>query len=181
MAAETWKPVVGYEGYYEISDKGNLRSVDRVETMRNGRTRMKYGKPLAKVWYDGQHHYKGATLCKDGQHKRLSIHRLVAMAFVPNPNGYPEVNHIDEDRLNNCADNLEWCDRQYNNTHGTIRARVATSQGKSVLQLDENGAVIKQWASQGLAAASTGASQTGISACCRGACKQSGGFGWRYA
>lgn len=181
MITETWKPVVGYEGFYEVSDKGNIRSVDRIETMNDGRTRKKRGKTLTKVWYDGQHHYKGVTLCKNREHKRFSVHRLVAIAFIPNPGNLPEVNHIDENKLNNSADNLEWCNRKQNNTHGTIRVRVAAKQGKKILQLDENGNVIKEWSSEGLAAASTSASQSGISACCRGVCKQSGGFGWRYA
>lgn len=181
MGAEKWLPVVGYEGYYEVSDHGSVRSLDRTEVLKDGRTRRKRGKTLTKIWYDGKHHYKGVTLCKDGEHKRLSIHRLVAIAFIPNPHNLPEVNHKDENTVNNAADNLEWCDKQYNNTYGTLRARVAAAQGKTVLQLDANGNVIKEWTSEGLAAASTGASQTGISACCRGIGKTSGGFGWRFA
>ena len=181
MGAETWKPVVGYEGYYEVSDQGNLRSVDRVETMKNGRTRRKRGRLLKQIWYDGKKHYRGAMLCKDGKHKRLSIHRLVAEAFVSNPDMLPEVNHKDENKLNNRADNLEWCDRKHNNTYGTAKLRAAVTQGKPVLQLDLDGNIINAWPSEGLAAEFTSASQSGISACCNGICKTSGGFGWRFA
>lgn len=145
MADERWLPVAGFEGYYEVSDHGRVRSVDRVVTF-------KYG-----------------------------VHRLVATAFIPNPDNLPEVNHKDENKNNNRVENLEWCDRQYNNTYGTAKMRAAITQGKPVLQLDENGEIINAWPTAGMAAAFTKATQGGIDGCCRGENKTSGGYGWRWA
>lgn len=181
MGVEKWLPVVGYEGHYEVSDKGRVRSLDRMITMKNGITRKTEGRILAPQNSNGQGRYRAVTISRDGIAKRVSIHRLVAEAFIPNPNGFKEINHKDEDKTNNHVENLEWCDRQYNNTYGTAKVRAAVTQGKPVLQLDGDGNVINGWPSMGLAAMFTGASQGGISACCRGEISSSGGYGWKLA
>ena len=180
MGAEIWKPIAGFEGYYEVSNRGRIRSVDRIVTMKNGRKRLTQGKMLKPFVYNGDGNYTGVVLSKDGNHRKHSIHRLVAQAFVPNPNNLPEVNHKDENKTNNCAENLEWCDRKYNNTYGTAKVRAAVTQGKPVLQL-KDGRIVNAWPTEGLAAQFTGASQGGISACCRGEMKTSGGYGWMWA
>lgn len=104
---ETWRPVVGFEGDYEVSDHGNLRS-------------LKYGKvrPLRTyLWGPG---YLYCQLSKDGKSSPFSVHRLVALAFLGMPDGdRDEINHIDGDKLNNHVSNLEWCTRLQNMRHAS--------------------------------------------------------------
>ena len=116
---EIWKDVVGFEGLYKVSNKGNVFSVGRRDTIgRKCGGRML--KPLShKVGY------LQVQLHKNGKMKNKYIHRLVAEAFIPNHNNLPEVNHIDEIKDNNELSNLEWCTRQYNNNHGTRIERVS--------------------------------------------------------
>ena len=147
---EIWKPVVGYEGCYEVSNMGRVRSVER-----KARFVSKHGKECIRtVRAKELNPSLGQTtkrfsvmLSKKGKTKRMSVHRLVAMAFVnnPNPSEFTEVNHIDEDPTNNKADNLEWCNRRYNMTYGTIRERieqktkrcpVEARKGEEVLRYD---------------------------------------------
>lgn len=110
---EIWKDVVGYEGYYEVSNLGNVRSV----------TRVKKGKQLKAL--ERQHGYLGVQLWGKGGNARgfkaFSIHRLVAEAFIPNPNNYPEINHIDEDKTNNRVENLEWVTHKQNMNWGILQ------------------------------------------------------------
>lgn len=120
MAIPVWKPVTGYEGLYEISDTGQVRSLFRYK---------KVLKP--NVTRTGYH---TVELFKNGVSKRLLIHRLVAQAFIPNPNGLPQVNHKDEIRSNNCVDNLEWCTAKYNmHYNGGIERRTANRNYDSEL------------------------------------------------
>lgn len=177
---EEWRSVVGYEGYYEVSNLGEVRSLERVVKMKDGSTRITHGKTLTQGRYNSKSNYRAVALCKDGQTKKASVHSLVAKAFIPNPDNLPEINHKDENKQNNRVDNLEWCDRRYNNTYGTAKFRAAVTQGKPVLQI-KDGRIVNAWPSEGLAAMFTGASQTGISACLRGLCKTSGGYEWQLA
>ncbi|TYS91926.1 NUMOD4 domain-containing protein [Rossellomorea aquimaris] len=106
-----WKPVGGYEGFYEVSSSGDIRGVERVTT--HGR-RIK--SKLRKL-YIGNHGYKFTMLNKDGKQKSLTVHRLVANAFIPNPENKGDVNHIDGNKMNNSVDNLEWLTRSENIRH----------------------------------------------------------------
>lgn len=126
---EIWKYIPGYEGLYQVSNQGNVRSVDRIIKDTN-RTRLYKGKPL-KQFLDHKG-YKVVTLSKQGSLKVIKVHRLVAMAFIPNPESYPEINHKDENKINNSVENLEWCTTQYNTSYGTRAARmVATKRAKN--------------------------------------------------
>lgn len=117
---EIWKPVVGYEGLYEVSNLGRVRSVDRYVRFGrwgdNGQTRLRKSQLISPKIDEG---YYRVNLNKDGHQKMFKVHRLVAMAFIPNPDNLPVVNHKDENRLNNCVNNLEWCTQQYNSVYGT--------------------------------------------------------------
>ena len=112
---EIWKDIVGYEGLYQVSNLGNVK-------------RLKGYKGRGKGYIVEEHliqpsinsrGYQNVILCKNGKTKTFSMHRLVAIAFLDNSDNLPEVNHKDEDKTNNCVDNLEWCDRVYNNNYGT--------------------------------------------------------------
>lgn len=111
MTEEIWKPVVGYEGLYEVSNLGNVKSLDRVvknlsgDYIKSGAIKKQSSRPRG---------YRVVTLTKNGNSKRLSVHRLVAMAFISNPYNYPEVDHIDRDPSNNIVENLRWCSHEDN-------------------------------------------------------------------
>ena len=114
------KPVIGYEGYYEVDNCGRVYALDRVIHVEDhGRS---YDKPLIGGIIKQHMHSKGykiVPLTRDGKTKNVFVHRIVAMAFLANPNKLPCVNHKDEDKTNNFAENLEWCTYQYNNAYGS--------------------------------------------------------------
>lgn len=137
---EIWKDVVGYEGYYEVSNLGNVRSV----------TRVKKGKQLKPI--ERRHGYLAVQLHGKGGNERgfkaFSIHRLVAEAFISNPNNYPEVNHIDEDKSNNRVDNLEWVTHKQNMNSGTIIESFEgrkSHRAKPIIQYDREGNMIAEF------------------------------------
>lgn len=111
---EEWRDIKGYEGKYQISNLG------RVKSLRDSHNnyREKYIKSRIRRGY------LSVTLCNKGKQKQFLVHRLIAEAFIPNPNNYPQVNHKDENKLNNNIENLEWCTVLYNNCYGTRLKRV---------------------------------------------------------
>ena len=119
---EVWKDVVGFEGIYKVSSLGNVARV------RNGSLRQ-----LKKCPAGGKHNrdYLYVSLTHREKVRFSSVHRLVAEAFIPNPEGLPQVNHKDEDKFNNCVDNLEWCTASYNNRYGTKISRGVDTMKKS--------------------------------------------------
>lgn len=114
---EKWKPIDGYEGLYEVSNLGRVKSLNYDHT---GKERIMKPNKLKKGYLQVQ-------LWRDGKYKMFLVHRLVATAFIPNPNNYPYINHKNETPLNNCAENLEWCDCKYNNNYGTRMEKIAAS------------------------------------------------------
>lgn len=109
---EIWRPVPGYDRY-EVSNYGRVRSVDHID----GIGRKHHGRILRQT-SDGKGNYLYVTLTSPLGHRKESVHRIVASAFLPNTEGYNEINHIDEDKKNNVVWNLEWCSRSYNNSYG---------------------------------------------------------------
>lgn len=139
---EYWKEIKGFEGLYEISSTGKVRSLDKVVLCRAGKTRIIKGKELILTKNCG---YLMIVLHKD--HKAFSrlVHRMVAEAFIPNPNNYPQVNHKDEDKTNNNVENLEWCSCEYNNNYGShISNMVATKIMKGQLNPEHIGLPIEE-------------------------------------
>lgn len=116
---EKWCPICGYEGIYEVSNLGRVRSLARTVIRSDGQKTTVREKILSgNKNTDG---YLQCKLCKDGKYITVRVHRLVATAFVPNPYNLPEVNHIDTDRTNNCASNLEWASHIDNVRHSALK------------------------------------------------------------
>ena len=157
---EEWKDVVGAEQFYQISDLGRIRN--------------KITKDILKPSKSGA--YRHIEL-RYGINKNVLIHRLVAEAFIPNPFNFRCVNHIDEDKENNCADNLEWCTYQYNCRYGNG----SLARNSKIIQYDMRGNALKIWNSMKEAAECLGINYQGISSCCRNKKKSSGGFMWSFA
>ncbi len=110
---EIWKDIKEYEGLYQVSNMGRVKSLKRKDA--SGHLLNERLLSIA-VTHSG---YKYVGFYKDNQGKKFKVHRLVAQAFIPNPSDYPQVNHIDEDKTNNCVNNLEWCSAKYNANYGT--------------------------------------------------------------
>jgi hypothetical protein len=124
---EIWKPVLGYENFYEISNIGNIRSVNRV--INNRLFKGQLLKPRNKENKEGN--YLTVSLKKDSNNKTKFVHRLVAESFIENPNNFPHVNHIDENKLNNSLENLEWCDAKYNCNYGNRNNSIIETKFKN--------------------------------------------------
>lgn len=165
---EEWKPIVCYEEKYQISNYGQVKSLNY-----RGSGKDKILK-LQKDTYG----YNKVILYKNGKAKTRTVHRLVAEAFIPNPNNLPQINHKDEDKSNNCVDNLEWCSAKYNNSYGSRKERVSMLQGKKVrcVELD------KVFDSFAEAARELGLKVTNISRCCHNikGYKTAGGYHWEF-
>lgn len=158
---EIWKDCKGYEDLYQISNQGRVWSVKR----------QKYLKPLLNT---KGYLYVGLQ-SKNGKRKTEYIHRLVAIAFIDNPNNLPQVNHKDEDRQNNCVDNLEWCDSKYNNNYGSRNENVSKGLSKAVFCVELN----KTFDSITHASIETNISISCISKACSGKQKTAGKYHWR--
>ena len=168
---EIWKDIQGYEGLYMVSNLGRVKSLNYHNTGKEG---------ILKEYIDKRknHHYHRVTLSKNGKTDRISVHVLVALVFIPNPNNLPEVNHKDENPHNNIVDNLEWCNRSYNINYGTRNKRVGKANCKTVYQLTLNGELVKIWESSYEVAHQLGYSHSLISRCCRGKGKTAYGYKW---
>lgn len=115
---EEWRPIVGYEGLYEVSSYGRVRSFDKYDSMNRF-----YEGRILKLFAD-RLGYLRAQLYSNSKRKSFLVHRLVAEAFIPNPDNLPQVNHIDENPSNDNVDNLEWCSAKYNSNYGTRIDRI---------------------------------------------------------
>lgn len=168
LMVEEWNAIEGYEGLYEVSNRGQIRSLKRNTSK---------GKVL-KPHNAGK--YLQVCLCKNGKTAYKSIHRLVAKAFAPNVNNFPEVNHKDENKFNNSATNLEWCTQIENLAYGTRLERIGHAKSKAVRAFNEAGVLIAEYKSIKEAAEQNGLASINISRCCRGIYKQSRGYIWQF-
>lgn len=147
---EIWKDVgvydgVDYTGLYESSTFGNVRSLDRETVCKNGKIRHSRGKILKQ--YTNEAGYNIVGLCKDGNSRIVSVHRLIMNTHNPNQNPelYTDINHIDENKTNNRLSNLEWVTHKQNMNYGTIKERLSKKHQKEVVQLANDGTFIKKW------------------------------------
>lgn len=176
---ENWRPVAGYESLYLVSDNGNVKSLPKLITYSDGRIR-KYNEKILKLQIS-KSGYTVINLTKDGCKCTKYVHRLVAEAFIPNPEQLPEINHIDEDKTNNHSSNLEWCDRTYNNHHSMITETLNESKKVPVIQLTLDGSFIRRWSGIREAARGLGMkTHKHIRECCLGQAKSCYGFKWQY-
>ena len=176
---EIWKPITCYEGRYEISNHGRVRSF----VTNRGYIRKR---PLILRVKIDKYGYETIGLSKNGVKKFITIHRLVGNAFIPNPYNLPQINHKDEDKRNNNVDNLEWCTGKYNCNYGSHREKISKSKTNSpkisyiVLQYDLAGNLIKEYPSANEAMRQLGVGAGNISKCCNGVISQSGGYIWKW-
>lgn len=173
---EEWRDMSGFEGLYLISNLGRVKSVKRFKRNNGGIQLVNERLRILTPDKDG---YLRVCLSKDGRHYLKGVHRLVAEAFIPNPDNLPVVNHKNEDKQDNRVENLEWCTVQYNTRYGNGIKKMAIKQGRPVLQIS-NDKVIKEYYSTGEASRQTGISQGSIYNVCKGKGKHAGGYEWRF-
>ena len=194
-AAEVWKPILGYEGLYEVSNEGRIRSLDRIVEQDNNGSKAKtfYKGKILKGRKNGGG-YRVVHVSKNGVSRRLSVHREVAKVFCDKPDGCDVVNHIDNNPSNNKAENLEWTTYKGNMQWATKQGRMhynpenlkkaQQSRARAVIATDKNGNEY-YFPSQKIAAETLGMQSVRghIAACCRKdyGYKTVGGYSWRYA
>lgn len=178
---EIWKDVVGYEGFYEVSNYGRIKSLSKKAKNKNGYriTKEKIMKNVLK-----NNGYSAITLYKNKKSKTYLIHRLVAQAFINNPHDYPCINHKDENKLNNRIDNLEWCTPKYNNNYGLHNEKMKKTKqkkyGKAVKQLTNDGEIIEIFCCIREANRKTNIGRKEIKKVCEKQYKKAGGYRWEY-
>ena len=160
---EIWRDIEGYEGLYQISNKG------RVKSLYNGSER------ILRPGIDG-YGYMFVGLYHDNIRNFFKLHRLVAQAFIPNLYNKPQVNHLDENKKNNCVDNLEWATAKENSNYGTRNERLS----RKILQYSKSGDFIREWPSALEVERIFGIANSNIISCCKGRYKSAGGFVWKY-
>ena len=185
---EKWKPVVGYEGLYEVSSLGRIRSLSRSIQGNKG----EYVIPSRILKGHYCYGYRYVELRKGGKPKLYRVHRLVAEAFLPNPNKYPIINHKNEIKDDNRVDNLEWCTYKYNSNYGNIKSKLKqSSHCRPIIQLTKEGIFVAKYESIVDASKVTKIEHTNIIQCAKGrplkCCdgklrirRYAGGFIWRY-
>lgn len=182
MQNEIWKDIKGYEGIYQVSNLGNVRSLDRYGFIKGNKTFFK-GKQLKQK--TDKRKYKRVSLCKEGKQRTITVHRLVMESFVENIFNYPCINHKDENPSNNKLDNLEWCTQKYNINYGTCREKIkknhksqinCESTSKKVINLDTN----EIFPSIHEAGRRFKINFQNIYKCCKGKRNTAGGYRWGY-
>ena len=168
---EEWRPVVGYDGLYEVSNFGNVKSLNYHCTGKSKNLKLILTK-------DG---YFNVMLVKDKKKKIMRVHRLVAMAFIPNPDNLPIINHKDETRDNNRVENLEWCTNKYNLNYGTYRKRMSELNEKyPVLQYTLDGVFVRRHTSTAAAAKYVHGLLSNILNVCTGKRNSAYGYKWEF-
>lgn len=184
---EIWKDIPDYEGLYQVSNLGRIKSLDRIVTSKRGWSKFVKGRILKP----SKHHYGylQVSLLRNGNQKPVWIHSLVAQSFIPNPDKFPCVNHKDECKTNNMVDNLEWCDIAYNNAHGTRVERLSKTQrndpkkSKQVKQIDcKSGQTLAIFPSIAEASRQTNISEENIRSVAKSKphCLTAGGYKWAF-
>lgn len=176
---ENWLPIKGFEGLYEVSDLGRIKVLEK----RKG-TNYSVLVPEGIKKPSNNGNYFIVTICKNSTKFTRFVHRLVAQHFIDNALNLPEVNHIDGDKLNCAAYNLEWCTRAQNEKHsyekGLKHTGAMWGNSKAVIQYTLSGQFIKEWACFADIKRAHGFDRRVISRCCKGLTNMSHGFIWKY-
>ena len=182
---ELWKDIKGYEGLYQVSNYGNVKGLAKKHGYSNRQ------ESIIKQYKNKKGYYK-VVLSKNGKQKNIEVQRIVAEAFL-NKNDFKsyidedrekinlnklQVNHINEDKSDNKASNLEWCSPKYNVNYGKRGQKASISLGKKILQFDTEGNFIKEWQSIKQAFLKLHISKIGL--VCKGRRKTAGGYIWKY-
>ena len=162
---EQWRDIEGYEGLYQVSNEGRVKALGRTIVYKNGH-KYKYDEHLMRIIVD-QEGYCYVGLNAGGKQKRFRVHRLVANAFIPNPDNLPEINHKNECTTDNSVENIEWCDHTYNINFGTRNKRVGKQYEKKVYQYSIDGELLRVFDSLTDAANFNGCDIANISTGCR--------------
>ena len=181
---EIWKNIEGYENY-QVSNLGNVRNLNYNGTKGNVKNLVPKKNNSGRLWVE---------LWANGRGKIFLIHRLVGMAFIPNPDNLPQINHKDENPLNNCVENLEWCTASYNvkysarlhperfrNRHYSNHKGHGNKLSLKINQYDLQGNFIRSWDNSRTIFLETGMSDWSITQCCRGNRHTAYGYTWQYA
>lgn len=190
---EIWKDIKGYEGYYQISNFGRVKSVERT-IIYIGRNQTSAEFKMGKYCNErilktaSNRGYEIVTLGRNSRRATYQVHRLVAEHFIPNPNEYPTINHKDENKRNNRVDNLEWCTNEYNSNYGTRNQRIVEKLKDNenyyipVLCYDLDNNFVKKYESAEQAGKELGISGSGITACCKMyfGRTSAAGYKWKY-
>ena len=178
MKNEEWRDVVGYEGRYQVSSMGRVKSLKRKFIDKIGRER--YVKECFLKPGADRGGYLRVGLCDGEKRKTFKVHRLVCEAFHENPDNKPQVNHINEIKTDNRASNLEWATARENSNFGTRNERLGKAQSKPVAQYAQDGELIKVWPSTMEVERQAGFSNGNISQAANGKYKHAYGFIWKY-
>ena len=182
---ENWKDIKGYEGFYQVSDLGRVKSLERDVYCQNGIVRHIEEKILVPNLNNKGYQYVG--LSKNGKRKGMLVHRLVALAFIPNLENKSQINHKNEIKNDNVVENLEWCENKYNANYGTRNERII--QNRRSYKLENNPrakAVFCEELNKTFDCAKSVEEELGIDAsaicqACKGKIKTAGKFHWKYA
>jgi len=185
MVNEVWKDIKGYEGLYQVSNYGKVKSLKRKVYSGKNRFRWHYERIMSNKKNNGNG-YIVVSLNKNGRSQNKYVHRLVAEAFIENPNNLKYINHKDETKSNNNVKNLEWCTAEYNckynDRHKKIGLKMINNKGNSkpIYQLNDNNEVINQYPSISEASRQLKVSYQAISDCLKGKQQHSAGYRWKY-
>lgn len=183
---EEWRDIPGYEGLYQVSDHGNVRSLNY---KKQGVVGLLYLKRHPKG-------YRQVELSKDGIKRMMTVHRLVALTFIPNPNECAVVNHLNEDKADNRKTNLEWCTKSHNvrysmerhprikhakHTKHTAHRKRVLKRTYPVAQFTTEGVFVRKWDNLMAIKHTLNLNEYSISECCKGHRKTAYGFKWQYA